>query len=61
MRYRRTHFEQVPISVVEMVLRQDSETETILEKMPAHIPALKRGAISRVPKHKSNSPEKRPR
>jgi hypothetical protein len=61
MRYRRTHFEQVPIAVAEVALRQESEPETILEKIPAHILVSKRGAISRVSKHKSNTPAKGPR
>ena len=58
MRYRRTHFEQVSIAVAEVALRQESEPETILEKIPAHIPVSKRSAISRVSKHKSNTPAK---
>ena len=61
MRYRRTHFEQVPIAVVEAILRQGSEPETILETMPAQIPVSKRVAISKVSKHKSNTPAKGPR
>jgi hypothetical protein len=61
MRYRRTYFEQVPIAVAEVALRQESEPETVLEKIPARILVANRSAISRVSKHKSNTPGKGPR
>jgi len=40
MRNRETYFEQVPIEIVETVLRQAAALAEELEKTPASVPAL---------------------
>jgi hypothetical protein len=42
MRNRGIHFEQVPIQVVETILRQATEPASIPEKSPAPFPAQER-------------------
>jgi hypothetical protein len=52
MRNRETHFEQVPIEVVETVLRQAAALARMLEKSPAPLSALERQAIAEFPKQR---------
>jgi hypothetical protein len=58
MRNRRTYFEQVPIAVVETILRQDPSPEGILERQLIQVPAVKRRATTGILKQKSNTPSK---
>ena len=60
MRNRRTHYEQVPIAVVELVLRQDSETERTPEQPLTQGTTLKRCAISPIRKQKAKAPSEGP-
>jgi hypothetical protein len=60
MRKGRTHFEQVPFAVVELVLRQDSETERTPKQPLAQGTALKRRAITPIRKQKEKAPSEGP-
>jgi hypothetical protein len=58
MRNRETHFEQVPIEVVETVLRQARVLARMLEKSPAPLSALERQAVAEFPKQRGKYPSK---
>ncbi len=55
MRNGETHFEQVPIEVVETVLRQATALARMLEKSPAPLSALERQAIAEFPKQRGST------
>lgn len=46
MRNMQTHFEQVPIGVVEKILRQAAALARLLEKSPAPVSALERQVLA---------------
>jgi hypothetical protein len=58
MRKRETHFEQVPIEVVETVLLKAVALERIPEKSPAPVSTPKRPSISVAPGQQKNAPSK---
>jgi hypothetical protein len=47
MRNAMTHFEQVPIEVVENILRQAAGLAGMLEASPAPVPELERPAVAK--------------
>ena len=58
MRNRETYFEQVPIAIVETVLRQAAALAEELEKTPAPVPALERQAIEELLDQQESTPSK---
>ena len=58
MRYRETYFEQVPIAIVETVLRQAAALAEELEKTPAPVPAPGRQAVEEILKQQESTPSK---
>jgi len=60
MRKGRTHFEQVPFAVVELVLRQESETERTPKQPLTQGTTLKRRAITPIRKRKAKAPSEGP-
>jgi len=42
MRTRETHYEQVPIEIVEAVLDESTAPGTVRKKLPGQVPAVKR-------------------
>jgi len=58
MRNRETYFEQVPIEIVETVLRQTAAVAEEPEKTPASVPALERQALEELLQQQENTPSK---
>ncbi len=58
MRNRETYFEQVPIAIVETVLRQAAALAEELEKTPAQVAALERQALEELLKQQESTPSK---
>ena len=58
MRNRETYFEQVPIEMVETVLRQAAALAEELEKTPAPVPALERQAVEELLNQQESTPSK---
>ena len=58
MRNRETYFEQVPIEMVETVLRQAAALAEELEKTPAQVAALERQALQELLKQQESTPSK---
>ena len=58
MRNRETYFEQVPISIVETVLRQAAEVAEGLEKTPEPVPALGGQVVEALLKQQESTPSK---
>jgi hypothetical protein len=58
MRNRETHFEQVPIEVVEAILRQAAALAAILERSPAPASGLERPALAESLKPRAKYPSK---
>jgi len=58
MRNRETYFEQVPIEMVETVLRQAAALAEELEKGPAPVPALERQAVEELLKQQESTSSK---
>ncbi len=58
MRNRETYFEQVPIAIVETVLRQAAALGEELEKTPAQVAALERQALEELLKQQESTPSK---
>jgi hypothetical protein len=58
MRNRETYFEQVPIEMVETVLRQAAALAEELEKGPEPVPALERQAVEELLKQQESTPSK---
>ena len=58
MRNRETYFEQVPIEIVETVLRQAAALAEELEKTPAPVPALERQAVEELLNQQESTPSK---
>jgi len=58
MRNRETYFEQVPIEIVETVLRQAAALAEELEKTPASVPALERQAMEELLNQQESTPSK---
>jgi hypothetical protein len=58
MRNRETYFEQVPIEIVETVLRQAATLAEELEKTPAPVPSPGRQAVEELLKQQGNTPSK---
>ncbi len=58
MRNRETYFEQVPIAIVETVLRQAAALTEELEKTPAQVAALERQALEELLKQQESTPSK---
>ena len=58
MRSRETYFEQVPIEIVETVLRQAVALAEELEKTPAPVPALERQAVEKLLQQQESTPSK---
>jgi len=58
MRNRETYFEQVPIAMVETVLRQAAALAEELEKTPAPVTALGRQAVEELLKQPESFPSK---
>lgn len=58
MRNRETYFEQVPIAIVETVLRQAAALAEELEKTPAPVPAPGRQAVEELLKQQESTPSK---
>jgi hypothetical protein len=58
MRNRETYFEQVPIEMVETVLRQAAALAEELAKGPAPVPALERQAVEELLKQQESTPSK---
>jgi len=58
MRNRETYFEQVPIEIVETVLRQAAEVAEELEKTPAQVAALERQAVKELLKQQESTSSK---
>lgn len=56
MRHSKTHFEQVPIEIVEIILRQ----ETVLKKTPDESPgpAPEQQAEAKLSKEQTSAPSK---
>jgi len=57
MRNRETYFEQVPIAIVETVLRQAAALAE-LEKTPAPVPALGCQPVEELLKQQESTPSK---
>ena len=55
MRSKETHFEQVPIEVVETVLRQAMAGAKMLEKPAAPVSAAKRQAVAESPEREEGT------
>lgn len=58
MRNRETYFEQVPISIVETVLRQAAEVAEGLEKTSEPVPALGGQVVEALLKQQESIPSK---
>jgi len=58
MRYRRTHFEQIPFAVVETVLRLAVAQSATMEESPAPVAALEPQAAAKSLKQRKGSPSK---
>ncbi len=58
MRNRETYFEQVPIEMVETVLRQAATLAEELEKAPAPISAPGRQAVEELLEQQESTPSK---
>ena len=56
MRATQTHFEQVPIEVVETVLRRAAAAASMLENSPAPASALERYAAAQILKQDEGIP-----
>ena len=58
MRNNETHFEQVPIEIVESIIQQDAALGRISRKSYALVPVPERQALRKFPKPKKNIPSK---
>ena len=58
MRNRETYFEQVPIAIVETVLRRAAALAEELEKTPAPVSAPGRQAVEEILKQQESTPSK---
>ena len=58
MRNGQTHFEQVPIEVAQMVLRQAAALAEELEKAPTPIPLPERKTAEEYLKQRESNPSK---
>ncbi len=58
MRNRETYFEQVPIAIVETVLRRAAALAEELEKTPAPVPALGCQPVEELLKQQESTPSK---
>ena len=58
MRPRETHFEQVPIAIVEAVLDETTASGTVKKKSPGQIPARKFPPPAANPKQNGDTPSK---
>jgi hypothetical protein len=58
MRNNETHFEQVPIEIVEILLRQEAAPETMQEKSLVPVLVTERQATRESPKPRKTVPSK---
>jgi hypothetical protein len=58
MRNRHTHFEQVPIEVVETVLQKAAAVESLHENSPAPVPAPQIPAVAESLKKEKTTPSR---
>lgn len=58
MRHSDTHFEQVPIEIVEIILRHETVLEKAADESPVLVPAPGRNAETKVSKEQTSAPSK---
>jgi hypothetical protein len=58
MRHSETHFEQVPIEVVESIIRQDSTLKEMPDKSPVAALATEQLAVAKFSKPQKTIPTK---
>lgn len=58
MRNNETHFEQVPIEIVQSIIQQDAALGKMPRKSSVLVPAPERQALRKFPKPKKNIPSK---